>query len=107
MIKVKKLDNGVMIEGLITASPSVSCYDAEAKQLLMGLAEAYGFAPQIQGLMLLAFKPHDKMSPFLAEHDELTFGGGDEQEPSDEEQAMMDQYGWFWSEYDECWKCFT
>ncbi len=95
MIKVERLDNGIKISGLPTMDTEI--YDSEAHQLMLGIAQAYNFAPKILGLLWLARKSHGKFC-LVAERDELWFNhdGSDAERPTDEEIAMMDQYGWRW-----------
>ena len=104
MSKVEKMENGIKIENLPVGT--FTLYDSEAHALMLGIAEVYGFAPKVMGLMILARGTHSKWA-LVAEHDRLWFHveEGDEDPPA-EKQAMLEEYDWFWEE-DMGWSCNT
>jgi hypothetical protein len=103
MAKVTRIENGVKLSNLPVND--FDLYDSEAHAVMLGIAEAYGFAPKVVGLMILARSTHGKYA-LVAEHDELYFCVEEEGDPPDEKIAMLDEYGWHWDE-DMGWSCFT
>jgi len=107
MAKVTRIENGINLSDLPVYSFDLyNRHFSEAESILHGIAEVYGFAPKVRGLLILAFKKHDKFC-LRAEHDQLYFGAEGASEPSQIEKALMDQYDWFWDDDVECWSCFT
>ena len=102
MVKVVRQADGIKIFGL-RKTHEIEAIDSEAHAIMLGIAEVYGFAPKIIGLMILARYSHGKFA-LVAEHDELYFCPDDEDNPTPEKLALLAEYGWRW---DDGWSCFT